>query len=169
MQLADRQRKTERQVKNWEQERFVYIPRNLILNNRRVCSKYFIYILKNGALMPDLTTELLTVFIFQNTTDDFYVKVLFVCALIWSRGKLSFKVLCKSFREGWQVQAIINSWGALNFSLRYSSRSVLNVFHRIAQSFFIITSRCKDALSGRRQFLAIESPLKILKNTFTSP
>ena len=32
--------------------------------------------------MLDLTTELLTVFIFQNTTDDFYVKILFVCALV---------------------------------------------------------------------------------------
>ena len=166
--MADRQRQTERKVKNWEQERCVDIPRNLILNNRRVCSKYFIYILKNGALMLDLTTELLTVFIFQNTTDDFYVKILFVCALVWSRGKLAFKILCKRFREGWQVQASINSWGALNFSLRYSSRSVLNVFHRIVQSFFIITSRCKGALPGRRQFLATESPLKILKNAFTS-
>lgn len=86
--------------------------------------------------MYDLTTWLRIVFIVWNVTDGFDVNILAVCNSISSRRKLQFKILGKCFRVGFQVQTNIEfgSWGALNFSLTFSSRFVY-FFHPIRKCF----------------------------------
>ena len=49
--------------------------------------------------LSDLTTWSHTVFFFRNATDDFQVNILAVCVLFSSRGKVSFDLFGKDFRE----------------------------------------------------------------------
>ena len=44
--------------------------------------------------------------------------------------------------------------------------SQFKVFVKLHKSLFLVANRVKSAVSGLRQFLATESPSKLMKNTF---
>ena len=74
-----------------------------------------------------------------------------------------FKTLCQNFFEDLEFNG---NWKFQTFAPMSHEMASLKVFLKFQKSPLLIANIVKGVLSGLRQFLATESPWKIMKNTF---